>query len=278
MPEEYYVVPKSDLTGIADTIRAKGGTSALLSLPDGFKDAIEAIPSGGSVGPYDWISPGATLHSTYTFRKTLAETDFATWTPATSAQKILGAQACGSAFTVTDLDQYDYYVIQKFDFVPGYKAGATLKTTVARYISFQWGVFSASYNANITANPSVDMAKNFTMDSLENQLFAYYNSSGALLTTGNFKSTSNTYARYGVYVNGAPSLSVSGTWPNITLSVSTSSTYAKAQSSYCTTTRMEELDQNTSKFTYVVDIVKAPIYSMQSKAIRSIADIYNNPL
>lgn len=45
--EEYYVVSKSSLKGIADKIRTKGGTSADLEYPDGFEDAVDAIPSGG---------------------------------------------------------------------------------------------------------------------------------------------------------------------------------------------------------------------------------------
>lgn len=37
----------SDLTSVADAIRAKGGTSASLAFPSGFVSAVEAIPSGG---------------------------------------------------------------------------------------------------------------------------------------------------------------------------------------------------------------------------------------
>lgn len=40
----YYVVSDTSLTGIADKIRAKGGTSASLSFPTGFESAIDAIP------------------------------------------------------------------------------------------------------------------------------------------------------------------------------------------------------------------------------------------
>ena len=44
-------VNDSSLTSVADAIRTKGGTSAQLYFPDGFIDAIEAIPTGG--GGYD---------------------------------------------------------------------------------------------------------------------------------------------------------------------------------------------------------------------------------
>ena len=43
-----YEVDGDDLTSIANKIRTKGGTSALLSFPDGYEDAIDAIvtPTG----------------------------------------------------------------------------------------------------------------------------------------------------------------------------------------------------------------------------------------
>lgn len=42
----------SDLTSVANAIRAKGGTSASLAFPAGFVSAIDAIPTGG--GGYDY--------------------------------------------------------------------------------------------------------------------------------------------------------------------------------------------------------------------------------
>lgn len=42
-----YIVDGSDLTSIASAIRTKGGTSAQLTFPGGFVDAVGAIPTGG---------------------------------------------------------------------------------------------------------------------------------------------------------------------------------------------------------------------------------------
>lgn len=44
-----YTVNASDLTAVADAIRAKAGTSEGLSFPDGFAQAIAAIESGSQV-------------------------------------------------------------------------------------------------------------------------------------------------------------------------------------------------------------------------------------
>ena len=43
MANDYYVVSGNSLRDVADTIRAKGGTSAQLTFPQGFINAIDAI-------------------------------------------------------------------------------------------------------------------------------------------------------------------------------------------------------------------------------------------
>lgn len=55
MPVDY-LVTDGELTDIADAIRAKGGTSAQLSFPNGYTTAIAAIPTG--------INPSGTINIT----------------------------------------------------------------------------------------------------------------------------------------------------------------------------------------------------------------------
>ena len=38
----------ADMSSVADSIRTKGGTTDALAWPDGYKTAIDSIPSGGS--------------------------------------------------------------------------------------------------------------------------------------------------------------------------------------------------------------------------------------
>lgn len=54
-----YLTKSSDLTSIADAIRAKGGTSAPLVYPAGFVSAIEAIPTGGGSSALYVLTEGA---------------------------------------------------------------------------------------------------------------------------------------------------------------------------------------------------------------------------
>lgn len=51
----------ADLTSVANAIRTKGGTSAILAFPSGFVSAIANIPSGG--GDYDIVSGTVTPSS-----------------------------------------------------------------------------------------------------------------------------------------------------------------------------------------------------------------------
>ena len=44
-----YLAKSEDLTAVADAIRAKGGTDAQLTFPDGFVGAVQAIPTGATI-------------------------------------------------------------------------------------------------------------------------------------------------------------------------------------------------------------------------------------
>lgn len=52
LPAVTYTTTSTELTTVADAIRAKGGTSAALEWPSGFAQAIADIPSGGGGGTY----------------------------------------------------------------------------------------------------------------------------------------------------------------------------------------------------------------------------------
>lgn len=61
-----YLATDTDLTNIANAIRTKGGTSAQLTFPLGFVDAVSAIPTGG-------ITPAGTKQITLTDNGTTTE-------------------------------------------------------------------------------------------------------------------------------------------------------------------------------------------------------------
>lgn len=63
-----YLVNDTDMTAVADAIRAKGGTSGTFAFPDGFVEAVGAIQAGGSSGLFglsenDFLQSNGTLES-----------------------------------------------------------------------------------------------------------------------------------------------------------------------------------------------------------------------
>ena len=59
-----YLVTDSDMTKVADAIRAKGGTTEALAWPDGYKTAIDAIQTGGGGGSSDPTDPVEVYNNT----------------------------------------------------------------------------------------------------------------------------------------------------------------------------------------------------------------------
>lgn len=59
-----YLVNSSDLTAVADSIRAKGGTSGTLAFPDGFVEAVWAIQAGGGSDEVDYLNSVITAQAT----------------------------------------------------------------------------------------------------------------------------------------------------------------------------------------------------------------------
>lgn len=64
-----YIVDSSDLTSVANAIRAKGGTASQIQFPTGFVSAIQNIPSGGNEVPekdVNFIDYDGTILYSYT--------------------------------------------------------------------------------------------------------------------------------------------------------------------------------------------------------------------
>ena len=62
-----YLTNTTDLTAVADAIRAKGGTAAQLVYPSGFVSAIQAIETGGGSGSDELVNSliDRTISGTY---------------------------------------------------------------------------------------------------------------------------------------------------------------------------------------------------------------------
>ena len=63
-----YLASDTELTSIADAIRAKGSTSATLEFPTGFVSAVNALPQ--MTDPMSWLGADVELFKTFSAKET----------------------------------------------------------------------------------------------------------------------------------------------------------------------------------------------------------------
>lgn len=260
------ITTDDSLTSIANAIRTKGGTSAQLTFPSGFVSAIENIQTGGGGGEYAWAGRNATLVKTAdTITKKLSETDYATWTPATSQKTILASQSVG-AFTLSNIDEYDYYILQEFLYISAFKSGATLQNTVERFMSSHLALFTLNWSETSYSDFNNGLISNIGQHSINNSYsIVYYN--------GNSEKTNTANQTGPAYVT-TPSYSRSGTY----LTLKASAVYSKCNSTYFATSRASELDQENSKFSLKIKIIRVDRPSPTSYNLYNLYNLYHGTI
>lgn len=88
-----YKVSSGDLTSVADAIRTKGGTSAVLSFPAGFVSAIGNIPTGGDG---TLITKNITANGTYNAEDDNADGYSSVTVAVPGVKKLTGSFTVGS--------------------------------------------------------------------------------------------------------------------------------------------------------------------------------------
>lgn len=111
-----YQVDGDDLTAIANKIRGKGGTSASLEFPDGFKDAVDAIPTGTTPTGTKTINVsanGTTTHDVTNYASAQVVANVPNTYAAGDEGKVVsnGALVSQTSDTVTTNDTYDTTLI-----------------------------------------------------------------------------------------------------------------------------------------------------------------------
>lgn len=132
-----YLVTDTELSGIADAIRAKGGASASISFPNGFTTAIAAIPTG--------ITPTGTKQISITQNGTVTE-DVANYANAEIAVNVSG----GGGATTVSFDDNCMFAGEYISYIDGngdYQHATYLATMSA--VSYQMLSKSLLVYANI---------------------------------------------------------------------------------------------------------------------------------
>lgn len=115
-----YVVSDSSLTGVADAIRQRGGTSAALEFPTGFETAIAAIPSGTVTLKMGVMRPDAELVETWSYDKLWIAEEGETLPAYSTTAVTLKASEQLEVEHEWELDDYKYFVTARTLVIPLY--------------------------------------------------------------------------------------------------------------------------------------------------------------
>lgn len=193
---------------------------------------------GSSYGEYAWLGQDAEIvdDNVYSFEDTLDNTQFAGWTPSTSARTCIATNTAKTR-AVTDMDDYEYFLIWQCGADIAYNSGSTnkAKPTFSRGLLIQelfrrpssWAMIQGEgFNGNTNATV---LTANF---------LRYYGSTTNTLTY-------SWSVSYGFYW-GAQAATFSPTTGNATITIKTPILYARCNNSYMTTANAGYVDQANS--------------------------------
>ena len=191
----------------------------------------------------------------------LKDTDFATWTPSTTAKAIVASEVYGTY--ASQMLEYDYFLHWRSDARIVYNAGTTMKATVVRELVDIWQALirrpnnvanleSENYNANVCATY-------FTAP-----LMVYYSTGGTLSVTWS--------ASYGFYPSATAATFSSSTSASPTVTIKTPALNARCNSSYLSVARAADVDMQKSSIRLTGELYRvqghsSPAYNMFAEVV-----------
>lgn len=197
----------------------------------------------------------------------LSRTDFATWTPSTSAKAILPTMTLGT-FTASSMTDHDYIIRQRLFVDIKYKSGTSTAKGMCQLMAGEnWYIVTRRASTVAMLN-SQTMNTNVAAAVANIWVLKYYNTSWTMIYSSS----------YGIYpANTAPTFS-SSTAASPTVTVKTPVINAKCQATYFSTGMAGNVDQDASTITIKAIAYRADVGYMQQKIYHSIADMWNNGL
>lgn len=249
-----YLVDGADLTDIANAIRAKGSTSAQLTFPQGFIDAVDAIPTGAaSDPPLGAIRSDAELVKRISYDKYIVRDLGITLPSYTTSLKTL---ISGSQLTDEQIEcyptLYQYYVCTRILIIPFYSISDVSKGR-EDYCLYEggWELFGAkSGGLPVLSDPSKRAGFNETNTFGTNSSLIVYAANSTGYTTTRSPS-------FGVYPSAqSPLFSYISGQTTGTIIPRSPYLYCRGNSSNFPQTFMDSLTD--IRFQYVIDVFRAP--------------------
>lgn len=205
-------------------------------------------------GDMAWLGADAEFVTEFDpFVKKLSETDFATWTPSTTAKDILATSNLGT-FVAEDFANHEYYILWDCKIPIVTDPSATKKALPVFAVSSQ--VQSIYKRPSSWANLEADTFNGNVCSSLATgTFFRYY---GA--TTGSITYTWAT--SYGLYFTLTGAAFSSSTAADPTVTVKTPKVTARCSTTYMSTANAALIDQDATIIT-----IKAKVYRAKSTGV-----------
>ena len=199
----------------------------------------------------------------------LKSTLFNGWTPSTTAKTIVSSSTLSSKAFTGDFSQYEYLLRWRWSVDVAYKSGATLKVQIYRPCGEVWQI-ACKRPSSLANIGSENFNGNACLTYYTAALLAYYNSTGGLTYTWS--------ASYGLYPSVTACAFGSSTADSTTVTPKTPAWNARCSTTYMSTTRAAELDQDNTTL-----IMRGELWRIKKKgAVREMlencCDIYNDHL
>ena len=232
---------------------------------------VEAIapPFYNMSGDMAWLGAGAELVQTWTLdNKKLSQTDFASWTPSTTAKDILATRTAGTF--VADMANYDYYLIWKTGIPFVVDSSAAKKALPILTASYQVQQLTRRPNTWAQIEAST-FATNICVSAYTQNFMRYYGT-----TTGS--ATYSWGVSYGIYATVTAATFSNSTSDTPTVTVKSPKVSARCSTSYMSTANAALIDQDKtviSQTCYVYRVKKGTsfmrgIYQENTKFINEV--------
>lgn len=194
----------------------------------------------------------------------LEDTDFATWTPSTTAKTIVTTK--NATTYVADMTNYEYILKWETTFTPVYNEGATLKAQVIWEGADQYQMICKRPNSLVNIE-----AMNFNANTCNTYftvpMLRYYNTAGTSTYTHSIS--------YGIYPGLTASTFSSSTSNTPTITIKTPTINARCNASYFAVARAPELNQAESTFKTVGKLYRIEIAGAVREMYTDFFERYN---
>ena len=194
----------------------------------------------------------------------LSNTNFATWTPSTTATDIYASSNAGTA--VLDTSNYDYEIIWFFDigFVyDGTESGARIRR---QCLSIRQSIYKSPSNLTNLVDKNYNYNRCATL--FTSGLVDYYNSNNALALSYTIS--------VGIFPSATACTYSSNTSNTPTVTIKTPKIRAVCHNTYLTATNCAKIDKANTKFTLRGELWRVDKDSVMQGMYRNIVELYNS--